>query len=265
MLSSNDLIGEESVSLAGWLQQIYKRRLLSTSRSARSVYFNVHDDYDRRAPRERPKGAKEEEETGELVPGLGRLKQLAMDALEGQPLLEEGSPELEGAKFWLPMRNDTKLREAAKESHADDDVCTCSCGCVLYYSCCCCLLGSAAPPAPTADPTLILHQGQVMLSIQLVPIDDVERSPAGHGRSEPNSNPPLPKPTGRLTFSLNPCKLLTDVVGAKYIRRVRRVLGCFCCVLLLVLILYYTLPVVFGDLVCNNLPFRLICGPPRPS
>jgi hypothetical protein len=51
-------------------------------------------------------------------------------------------------------------------------------------------------------------QGEVLLSIQLVPVAMRDKLPAGRGRSDPNSNPVLPPPVGRLQFSLNPFTML---------------------------------------------------------
>ncbi len=42
--------------------------------------------------------------------------------------------------------------------------------------------------------------GSLLLSIELLPKDLAESVPVGMGRSEPNLNPYLPPPTGRMTF-----------------------------------------------------------------
>ena len=44
---------------------------------------------------------------------------------------------------------------------------------------------------------------------------NLEERPAGFGRSDPNSNPTLPKPTGRLKFTLNPFSLFFGLLGPK--------------------------------------------------
>ena len=53
----------------------------------------------------------------------------------------------------------------------------------------------------------------LLMSVQLVPLQEVEKLPAGFGRSAPNSNPTLPKPTGRLKFSWNPCRMMCDATA----------------------------------------------------
>ena len=52
--------------------------------------------------------------------------------------------------------------------------------------------------------------GRVQVSIELVPLPMVEIYAAGPGRKEPNQNPVLPKPMGRIAFSLNPCRMLVS-------------------------------------------------------
>lgn len=51
-------------------------------------------------------------------------------------------------------------------------------------------------------------KGKIHLSFELVPWKDVELDPVGMGREEPNKNPTLPPPTGRMSFSLNPYTML---------------------------------------------------------
>jgi hypothetical protein len=57
--------------------------------------------------------------------------------------------------------------------------------------------------------------GKLLVSLQLVPQSMVEQLGAGKGRSEPNANPYLPQPTGRLAFTLNPWAMLYRVLGPK--------------------------------------------------
>ena len=148
---------------------------------------------------ERPKSQQEEDTS--RVPGWDRLKEFATSVVEGQPLLGEEDPELEAAKFWLPMLKKNK-----------------------------------------AEP-----QGKLLLSVQLVPLEDVERLPAGSGRKEPNQNPTLPPPVGRLKFSVNPLKMLYSLIGPKYWSRMVRCFCCAFCIVVLVLLIYYVVPVVLGN------------------
>ena len=93
------------------------------------------------------------------------------------------------------------------------------------------------------------HRGKLLLSIQLVPVECVPQLPAGAGRSEPNKNPTLPKPVGRLKFSLNPFKMLSRLIGPKYCRELSKGCCCVLCVVITVLLLYYMLPVIFSNVI----------------
>ena len=161
------------------------------------VYWSAKYDYE--GPKElKPTPASEERATG-----FGRLSELASSIVEQQPLLEEEDPELEAAKFWMPVRS----KSASK------------------------------------------HQGKLLLSVQLVPVAFVDGLPAGKGRGEPNRNPTLPKPVGRLKFSLNPFKMLSQMIGPKYCGKLARGCCCLLCLVITVLMIYYMVPVVFGNII----------------
>lgn len=66
------------------------------------------------------------------------------------------------------------------------------------------------------------HRGQLALSISIVPEADAASMPAGKGRSEPNTNPYLPPPVGRMTFSFNPFAMIFLLVP-------HEILCCICC------------------------------------
>ena len=68
---------------------------------------------------------------------------------------------------------------------------------------------------------------------------------AGKGRSAPNSNPTLPKPTGRLKFTLNPFWAFYQLLGPKLCAR----LSAFFCCLICILLAYYISPVVAGNVI----------------
>jgi hypothetical protein len=87
----------------------------------------------------------------------------------------------------------------------------------------------------------------VLLSIQLVPEEQIKALPAGKGRSSPNTNPELPKPVGRLQFTLNPFKMMLQMVGPKYCNKLKKVFCCCFCTIFCVLLVYYMFPVVLGN------------------
>ena len=79
----------------------------------------------------------------------------------------------------------------------------------------------------------------------MVPAADLVKLPAGHGRSEPNTNPVLPKPTGRLQLWDNPIAIMYKLLGPDLCRKIS---GALCCLVLL-LITFNMLPVIFGNIV----------------
>ena len=90
---------------------------------------------------------------------------------------------------------------------------------------------------------------RLLLSMQLVPEAEVESLPAGHGRAEPNSNPKLPKPVGRLRFTLNPFSMCLSLLGPKFCRR----LSCVLLAAVGVLMVYYMIPVVVANVLTGNI------------
>lgn len=131
--------------------------------------------------------------------------------------MAEPDEELEAAKFWLPLSRPPSSRGAASSnSYGGYD---------------------------TASPPMLL------LSIQLVPAADAERLPAGHGRSEPNSNPVLPKPVGRLKLTLNPISMMLQLLGPKLCRRLTSLIGLVLCSF----VLWSMIPVLFANVITEVL------------
>lgn len=87
--------------------------------------------------------------------------------------------------------------------------------------------------------------GKVRIQIDVYPIADAEANKVGEAREEPNVNPYLPLPVGRLTLSLNPLKMIEQLVGAGF----RRKLYMFLCIALCVAICVALLPMVMSDLI----------------
>ena len=74
--------------------------------------------------------------------------------------------------------------------------------------------------------------GRVFMSLEAMPVAIADKLPAGFGRSEPNMNPVMPAPVGRLHFSWNPCYMLEELVGGALCRKLVWY-GCCCCGVLL--------------------------------
>eukprot|EP00808_Paulinella_micropora_P002257 g75447.t1 len=56
--------------------------------------------------------------------------------------------------------------------------------------------------------------GRIEMSLELLPKATASQMPAGLGRSDPNSNPFLPAPEGRINWSLfRPLEMLREILG----------------------------------------------------
>lgn len=97
------------------------------------------------------------------------------------------------------------------------------------------------------------NNGFVLVQIDIVPKDYAEANNVGSAREEPNANPFLPPPIGRLSFSLNPCKMYQQLVGPEMRRKIC-IYGCcaICCILCLALFLYM-IPTIIGTLISNGI------------
>ena len=61
----------------------------------------------------------------------------------------------------------------------------------------------------------ITPMGSLLISLQIWPKDKAVAMPAGGARNEPNGNPFLPPPVGRLQWSWNPFVLGAELCGPK--------------------------------------------------
>ena len=87
--------------------------------------------------------------------------------------------------------------------------------------------------------------GRVMCSLEILPKSLAEIEKVGKGRDEPNVNPFLPPPVGRFEWTLNPFKLVNQLVGPKF----RKKCYCICLCCLIVAYLIYALPTILTRLV----------------
>jgi hypothetical protein len=99
--------------------------------------------------------------------------------------------------------------------------------------------------------------GRVQLSLEVLPSWKAAISIVGNGRDDPNVNPYLPPPVGRISFTLNPFKMLNQCVGPKYRRRIY----CFCCCMICIAYLIFVVPYVVLHLSGESVnPFNYIFG-----
>jgi len=80
--------------------------------------------------------------------------------------------------------------------------------------------------------------GEVAISVSIIPKNMADSNPAGFGRKEPNNDPYLPEPQGRLKFTLNPFSMGTQLFGPALCARIA---CCLCCVFG-VLLTYFIAP-----------------------
>ena len=86
--------------------------------------------------------------------------------------------------------------------------------------------------------------GRVLCSLEILPKNLADLEPLGKGREDPNMNPYLPPPVGRLQFTLNPFKMINQCCGPKF----RRKCYCYCIICLLVVYLVFALPTMISRL-----------------
>ena len=87
--------------------------------------------------------------------------------------------------------------------------------------------------------------GRVMCSLEIYPKTLADQDKVGKGREEPNLNPHLAKPFGRFEFTLNPFKLINQLVGPKF----RRKCYCYCICCLLIAYFIFMLPTMMTNIV----------------
>jgi hypothetical protein len=95
------------------------------------------------------------------------------------------------------------------------------------------------------DPTKVTPMGSICYSIQIWPKDKATVMAVGAARSEPNTNPFLPPPVGRLKFSLNPFVMGSELCGPALCAQF------FCCLLCVAFILLMIFCQPFLNIIIN--------------
>lgn len=83
----------------------------------------------------------------------------------------------------------------------------------------------------------------VRLDMRIVPGVMAKAKPLGAGRENPNMEPYLPPPIGRIQFSLNPFKMLAQLVGPEFLRKLYGIL----CVILCCTLCVFMAPMIFSN------------------
>lgn len=91
--------------------------------------------------------------------------------------------------------------------------------------------------------------GKLKLQIDILPKKEALLNPVGEAQQEPNVNPFLPKPFGRIEFTLNPFKMLSQLIGPA----LRRKLYCYCCIIICCALCVMMAPMIFSNMISNML------------
>ena len=89
--------------------------------------------------------------------------------------------------------------------------------------------------------------GRVLCSLEVVPQWYADLHPVGKGREEPNMNPYLPPPVGRIRFSLNPFTMLNQLTGPKFRKKCYMICCSTICIVYLIFMLPYIVYFVSGE------------------
>ncbi|OMJ78297.1 hypothetical protein SteCoe_21930 [Stentor coeruleus] len=99
----------------------------------------------------------------------------------------------------------------------------------------------------------VVDCGKILISFEILPKKRAENFMVGEGRDEPNVNPYLPAPIGRMKFSLNPLTLISQLVGPELKAKFCLILLCA----LLCLIIVFTIPLLLSEKL-SSLFFSLV-------
>ena len=89
----------------------------------------------------------------------------------------------------------------------------------------------------------------VRLRIEIVTKEEAEDSPLGVGRNEPNTDPFLPPPEGRIEFSMNPMKMLKQLIGPEIIMKIKASLCMIICCLLCIYLAPGLISSIMGNII----------------
>jgi Ca2+-dependent lipid-binding protein len=92
-------------------------------------------------------------------------------------------------------------------------------------------------------------EGRVLCSLEIVPKWYAELHPVGKGREEPNMNPYLPPPVGRIKFTMNPFKLLNQLTGPKFRKKCYCIVCITCLIIYLIILIPYVIYFIAGEVI----------------
>ena len=87
--------------------------------------------------------------------------------------------------------------------------------------------------------------GEIQCSIRIIPKALAEKGKQGEGRNEPNNDPFCPPPEGRIELSINPLKMLNQLLTPAMKTKLMLAICSFLCVFLCVMMA----PMIFSNIV----------------
>ena len=93
--------------------------------------------------------------------------------------------------------------------------------------------------------------GRLRIQIDVLPKVEAEKNKVGEAQSEPNVNPFLPQPEGRMTLSLNPFKMIAQLIGPQFRRMGYTIILTICCIALCVMMAPLLLSNLFSSIIMS--------------
>ena len=242
VLTSNTLIGERNFDLYGWFMMAYHReaeiqpfKIMHQAKEAQALERGGNPEHSAAAERAGSDEQKKSQSLGEKdrLPLLGQADYATatVDVIDG----DVNDFSIDGNSVVVAEEEALLGQDSADseddETDDDDEVQDDKAQAEEAYNNILSLIGMGkiAEDAMWMNMTSydtkrkkLRRRGRLAFSIQIVPEEEVEARPAGSGRSEPNANPYLPPPPGRLSFTFNPLSMLMVLFPPE-------ILACICC------------------------------------
>jgi len=97
----------------------------------------------------------------------------------------------------------------------------------------------------------VVDNGHVFMRVDITTMEFYEKNKIGSARDDPNSEPHLNPPLGRLHFSMNPCDMYKQLIGPAMRAKIHKYCMIVLCTVLCTAILYYLVPIIIGGLITN--------------
>jgi hypothetical protein len=95
------------------------------------------------------------------------------------------------------------------------------------------------------------NNGFVRIRIDITTAACAEKNKVGSARDDPNTEPFLPPPIGRIHFTMNPFEMYKQMIGPAMRAKIFRYCCIAICTSLCITALVYLVPIVFGGLITN--------------